>query len=394
MCNYYIIIYYILFFILLFFILFSKSKAITLLFFLKIISLISSFLGFSLISCFFLLPVILFLFSLLELLELAWIVDDFLFFIKSLILKTKKFLFISKDATPINLEPVSTVKNNSIVDSTIVKNDGPLNSEKNQTNASIDGAKYWKSSLKLREEVSKATKDSFVRYNVHVSTLKEIKQEIDFSFKKQKSFIKSLPVSKTERSFLLKDLQKDYINHLKLVISQFNNSEREREIPKVFQKTERLKFFWFEKKVQKVCEISSDLKSEQAQLLNKIELADRKLANLADFSPEADKIKDEQIANWKALIKNKDRQFDIQESKLILKTENQGLYKKLKEKFKNFGIFVLIPIRKRKLEWSIENIFLLLTLITFSLFLYKFFNDGEAIGASLIPLIEEFFKNK
>jgi len=75
-------------------------------------------------------------------LELAWIVDDFLFFIKSLILKTKKFLFISKDATPINLEPVSTVKNNSIVDSTIVKNDGPLNSEKNQTNASIDGAKY------------------------------------------------------------------------------------------------------------------------------------------------------------------------------------------------------------------------------------------------------------
>jgi len=129
-------------------------------------------------------------------------------------------------------------------------------------------------------------------------------------------------------------------------------------------------------------------------LLNKIELADRKLANLADFSPEADKIKDEQIANWKALIKNKDRQFDNQESKLILKTENQGLYKKLKEKFKNFGIFLLIPIRKRKLEWSIENIFLLLTLITFSLFLYKFFNDGEAMGASLIPLIEEFFKNK
>ena len=78
---------------------------------------------------------------------------------------------------------------------------------------------------------------------MNTDILREMKYGLDHSYEKQGSFIKSLPISKAERTILLKDLDAAYIKHLKLIIYQFDNGERERAIPKVFQKTERIKDF-------------------------------------------------------------------------------------------------------------------------------------------------------
>ena len=61
-------------------------------------------------------------------------------------------------------------------------------------------------------------------------------------------------------------------------------------------------------------------------------------------------------------------------------------------KKKNFAfLLIFLPFTKNKWEWSWKNIILLMSLITFLLKLYAYFH-GSALGAPLVPLIAEFFK--
>jgi len=106
-----------------------------LLLFVKITGVISSFLGFSIISSFFIVPLFLLIVSILEALELTYLFDGIFFFIKS---------FSSKIREILNLEQQAPVKENPIDN----KNGGTktfsLNLEQKNiaTNQPFDVAQY------------------------------------------------------------------------------------------------------------------------------------------------------------------------------------------------------------------------------------------------------------
>ena len=106
--------------------------------------------------------------------------------------------------------------------------------------------------------------------------------------------------------------------------------------------------------MQKISELSADLKENQMRLLNNIDLREANLANLSkDSNIEEIIIKNEIIEDWRTLIANKKELARLKDLKENLKIENPDSYKDLKKKFKNFSILLLcIPIKKRKLECS------------------------------------------